>query len=84
MKKISVLIALCCITAAHAGLFEDDEARRAILDARKKVETQSEDIKKNSEDIQQFQKNLIEQQNLFDSLRNEIQLVLVEKEELTQ
>ena len=25
MKKNSVLIALCCITAAHAGLFEDDE-----------------------------------------------------------
>jgi TolA-binding protein len=84
MKKISVLIALCCITAAHAGLFEDDEARRAILDARKKIETQSEDIKKNSEDIQQFQKNLIEQQNLFDSLRNEIQRVRGEKEELTQ
>ena len=84
MKKISVLIALCCITAAHAGLFEDDEARRAILDARKKSETQSEDIKKNSEDIQQFQKNLIEQQNLFDSLRNEIQRVRGEKEELTQ
>ena len=58
MKKISLLIALCCTTAVHAGLFEDDEARRAILDARKKIETQSEVIKKNSDDIQQFQKNL--------------------------
>ena len=84
MKKISLLIALCCTTAVHAGLFEDDEARRAILDARKKIETQSEVIKKNSEDIQQFQKNLIEQQNLFESLRNEIQRVRGEKEELTQ
>ena len=37
MKKISLLIALCCTTAVHAGLFEDDEARRAILDARKKL-----------------------------------------------
>ena len=84
MKKISLLIALCCTTAVHAGLFEDDEARRAILDARKKIETQSEVIKKNSDDIQQFQKNLIEQQNLFESLRNEIQRVRGEKEELTQ
>jgi len=84
MKKFSLLIALCCITAAHAGLFEDDEARRAILDLRKKIETQSEEIKKNSEDIKQFQNNLIEQQNLFESLRNEIQRVRGEKEELTQ
>ena len=53
MKKISLLIALCCTTSVHAGLFEDDEARRAILDARKKIETQSEVIKKNSDDIQQ-------------------------------
>lgn len=45
-EKISLLVALCCITAAQAGLFEDDEARRAILDARKKIETQSEVIKK--------------------------------------
>ena len=84
MKKISLLIALCCITVAHAGLFEDDEARRAILDLRKKIETQSEEIKKNSDDIKQFQNNLIEQQNLFESLRNEIQRVRGEKEELTQ
>ena len=84
MKKITLVLALCCFSAAHAALFEDDEARRAILDLRKKIEFQTEEIKKNSEDIKQFQSNLIEQQNLFESLRNEIQRVRGEKEELTQ
>ena len=84
MKKITLVLALCCFSAAHAALFEDDEARRAILDLRKKIEIQTEEIKKNSEDIKQFQSNLIEQQNLFESLRNEIQRVRGEKEELTQ
>ena len=84
MKKVILVSALFCLTAAHAALFEDDEARRAILDLRKKIETQSEEIKKNSDDIKQFQSNLIEQQNLFENLRNEIQRVRGEKEELTQ
>jgi len=84
MKKVILASALFCLTAAHAALFEDDEARRAILDLRKKFDIQTEEIKKNSDDIKQFQSNLIEQQNLFENLRNEIQRVRGEKEELTQ
>jgi tol-pal system protein YbgF len=84
MKKLALVLSLFCFTATHAALFEDDEARRAILDLRKKVEAQSEEIKKISDDIKQFQSNLIEQQNLFENLRNEIQRVRGEKEELTQ
>ena len=84
MKKVILVSALFCLTAAHAALFEDDEARRAILDLRKKFDIQAEEIKKNSQDIKQFQSNLIEQQNLFENLRNEIQRVRGEKEELTQ
>ena len=84
MKKVILASALFCLTAAHAALFEDDEARRAILDLRKKFEIQVEEIKKNSVDIKQFQSNLIEQQNLFENLRNEIQRVRGEKEELAQ
>jgi tol-pal system protein YbgF len=84
MKKVILASALFCFTAAHAGLFEDDEARRAILDLRKKFDIEAEEIKKSSADIKQFQSNLIEQQNLFENLRNEIQRVRGEKEELTQ
>ena len=84
MKKVILASALFCSTAAHAALFEDDEARRAILDLRKKFEIQVEEIKKNSVDIKQFQSNLIEQQNLFENLRNEIHRIRGEKEELAQ
>ncbi len=37
-----VLAALWCAPAAHAGLFDDDEARRAILDLRQKLEQNGE------------------------------------------
>ena len=84
MKKITLLLALFFFSVARAGLFDDDEARRAILDVRKKIEIQTEEIKKNVDDIKKFQSNLIEQQNLFENLRNEIQRLRGEKEELTQ
>jgi len=84
MKKVTLLLALCFFSVARAGLFDDDEARRAIIDVRKKIEIQTEEIKKSVDDIKKFQNNLIEQQNLFENLRNEIQRVRGEKEELTQ
>jgi tol-pal system protein YbgF len=84
MKKITLLLALCFFSVARAGLFDDDEARRAIIDVRKKIEIQTEEIKKSVDDIKKFQSNLIEQQNLFENLRNEIQRLRGEKEELTQ
>ena len=84
MKKITLLLALFFFSVARAGLFDDDEARRAIIDVRKKIEIHTEEIKKNVDDIKKFQSNLIEQQNLFENLRNEIQRLRGEKEELTQ
>lgn len=84
MKKITLLLALFFFSVARAGLFDDDEARRAIIDVRKKIEIQTEEIKKSVDDIKKFQSNLIEQQNLFENLRNEIQRLRGEKEELTQ
>ena len=84
MKKITLLLALCFFSVARAGLFDDDEARRAIIDVRKKIEIQTEEIKKSVDDIKKFQNNLIEQQNLFENLRNEIQRLRGEKEQLTQ
>jgi tol-pal system protein YbgF len=64
-------------TCANAGLFEDDEARRAILELRERVERQGEEI-------QNFQRGLLEQQNQFEALRSEIARIRGEKEELTQ
>ena len=64
-------------TSAQAGLFDDDEARRAILDLRQRIERQGEEIKN-------FQRSLLEQQNQFELLRAETARLRGEKEELTQ
>jgi tol-pal system protein YbgF len=62
---------------AYAGLFEDDEARRAILDLRQKVDKQNESL-------QQLQRALLEQQNQFEAMRAELANLRGEKEQLTQ
>jgi len=62
---------------ATAALFEDTDARRAILELRERVERQGEEI-------QNFQRGLLEQQNQFEALREETARLRGEKEELTQ
>lgn len=72
-----VLAGLVSVSSAHAALFADDEARRAILDLRQRVERQAEEI-------QNFQRSLLQQQNQFDALREEISRLRGEKEQLSQ
>jgi tol-pal system protein YbgF len=75
----TVALAAGCLlsVSAHAGLFEDDEARRAILELRERVERQGVEIKN-------FQRSLLEQQNQFEALREETARIRGEKEELSQ
>jgi tol-pal system protein YbgF len=63
--------------ASWAALFEDNEARRAILDLRQKVDKQNESL-------QQLQRALLEQQNQSEALRAELANLRGEKEQLTQ
>ena len=72
-----VVAGLMSVTTVHAALFEDDEARRAILDLRQRVERQAEEI-------QNFQRSLLEQQNQFEALRAETARLRGEKEQLSQ
>ncbi len=77
LRAVALAAGVLLSTGANAGLFEDDEARRAILDLRQRVERQGEEI-------QQFQRSLLEQQNQFEALREETARLRGEKEELTQ
>ncbi len=70
-------LACLAIPVAQAALFEDDQARRAILDLRQKFEIQSGEI-------QQIQRSLLEQQNQFEALNTEIARLRGEKEQLSQ
>lgn len=77
IRAVGLAVAMLVSVSAHAGLFEDDEARRAILDLRERVERQGQEI-------QNFQRSLLEQQNQFEALRAETARLRGEKEELTQ
>jgi tol-pal system protein YbgF len=64
---------MACIGASHAGLFDDEEARKAILDLRQKVQdTQlrlEEETRRASDDSAQLRRSLIDMQNQLDAVR---------------
>jgi tol-pal system protein YbgF len=71
---------LSALTTAHAGLFDDDEARRAILDLRQKVEASkldadqkfAEQLKRSTDESAQLRRSLLDLQNELESLRAEL------------
>ena len=77
LRLVALAASALLSAGAHAALFEDSDARRAILDLRERVERQGEEI-------QNFQRSLLEQQNQFEALRAETARLRGEKEELTQ
>jgi len=76
---------------AHAGIFDDDEARKAIIDLRQKVEV----LKGNFEALQanqnafqeesvQLKKSILNLQSMIEGLKQEIQVLSGDKEVLTK
>lgn len=68
--------ALVCVVfgwlgTAHAALFEDDEARKAILDLRQRVEQSNAAIKSLSEENTQLRRALLDFQGQIDGLKAE-------------
>jgi len=61
---------------AQAALFEDDEARRAILDLRQKVDASqqrtADDLRRANDDNAQLRRSLLELSNQIEALRNEM------------
>jgi tol-pal system protein YbgF len=80
----AALAAACLFTAsAHAALFEDDEARRAILELRQRVEQQRQaaqtaqqalvdDLKRATDENASLRRSLLELQNQIELLRTEV------------
>jgi tol-pal system protein YbgF len=77
LRAVALAAGVLLSVSANAALFEDTDARRAILDLRQRVERQGEEI-------QNFQRNLLEQQNQLEALRAETARLRGEKEELSQ
>lgn len=83
MKRSALAAALAAASlftaTAQAALFEDDEARRAILDLRGRVEQQrqaaqslSEELRRANEENATLRRSLLELQNQIEGLRSEL------------
>ena len=87
------LAGLCVATAlvapsAHAGLFDDDEARRAILDIRQRIEQGSERQRAGqaelTEQITQLKRSLLELNNQLEQMRGDNAKLRGQNEELAR
>lgn len=74
--------------AARAGLFDDDEARRAILDIRQKIEQNSERQRSGqqqlTEQIDQLKRSLLDLNNQLEQMRSDNATLRGQNEELTR
>jgi tol-pal system protein YbgF len=72
---------LCASLGAQAALFEDDEARRAILDLRQRVETMRQ---QNVDDSAQLRRSVLDLQNQIEQMRGDLQRMTGQNEQLTR
>jgi len=67
---------MLCPTAAHAGVFDDDEARRAILDLRQQRTRDNEatnaELKALSAQVDVLRRSLLEMNSAIEQLRSEL------------
>lgn len=82
--------AVACMLAFNvsAALFEDDDARRAILDLRQKVEASqlrtTEELRRGNEENAQLRRSLLDLSNQIESLRSEMAVLRGQNEQLTR
>jgi tol-pal system protein YbgF len=79
LRALAVAAAVGAAWPAHAQLFTDDEARRAILDLRSRVETMQRDLIRRIEELsarvdrlEQTTRGQLELQNQIQAMRQEI------------
>lgn len=91
VRLAAVLLASwACV--AHAGLFDDEEARRAILDLRQRIESARQESEKRvagetqraGEDSSQLRRSLLDLQNQIETLRADLAKMQGQNEQLTR
>ncbi|MDM0031225.1 tol-pal system protein YbgF [Variovorax sp. J22P271] len=76
---------LCASLGAQAALFEDDEARRAILDLRQRVETMRQQAEqRQSEESAQLRRSMLDLQNQIEQMRGDLARMTGQNEQLTK
>ncbi len=63
----------CLVTShAHAALFEDSDARKAILELRQRLDSSQQELRKATEDNAQLRRSLLDLSSQIDALRGEL------------
>ncbi|WP_397406428.1 tol-pal system protein YbgF [Polaromonas sp.] len=70
----AVACALACAMAfnAHAALFEDDDARKAILELRQRLDASATELRRSGDETAQLRRSLLELSSQIDQLRGEL------------
>ena len=89
LSRVWNAVAACVVAFnANAALFEDDEARRAILDLRQKFDVSQqrigEDLKKANSENAQLRRSLLDLSSQIDTLRNDIATLRGQNEQLVR
>jgi tol-pal system protein YbgF len=80
----AILALFVGMAPAHAGLFDDEEARRAILDVRQRIDNLNEELRKTKEDNAQLRRSLLTLQNQIETGRTEQAGIRGQNEQLTR
>ena len=74
--------------SAQGALFDDDEARRAILELRQKVDAQqqrnTDDLRKANDDNAQMRRSILDLSNQLETLRAELAKLRGQDEQLAR
>lgn len=82
----TTLLALACAASfsSHAALFGDDEARRAIIELRQRMDTMQQSNQRASDDMAQLRRSLLELQSQIETLRQDQAKLRGQNEQLLQ
>lgn len=91
-RLAALLLCACGVTVAQAGLFDDEEARRAILDLRQRVDSvrqdsearSTEQASRSAEENALLRRSLLELQTQIETLRADMTRLVGQNEQLAR
>lgn len=91
-RSLAFVAALVWMAPASAGLFDDEEARRAILDLRQRIEASSQALeqkmavesKRSNEEDAQLRRSLIELQNQLETVKVDLAKLRGQNEQMAR
>ena len=92
LRCSGIVVLLAGASLAHAGLFDDEEARRAILDLRQKIDTTKQDsdrltteeAKRATEEAAQLRLGMLDLQSQLDGTKGELAKLRGQNEQLAK